>query len=204
MHIALIVGTLSILLGGCAGAASTDDAGFAEGDTGTSGGDGGTSDTGVVDAGGTADAGGGTDAGPAAALGAQVSSDNIAADLAVIAVARPPGSSDWQAVQDLCAARFAAFGYTVERQEYGTGVNVIGTKKGGGGADGSVIVSAHYDSIENCAGADDNASGWRGCWRPRACSRGVVFPRPRGRLLGRGGARPHRLQGVRGARQGRG
>jgi Zn-dependent M28 family amino/carboxypeptidase len=105
---------------------------------------------------------GGVDAGPEAALGALVSKDNYAADLAAIAVARAPGSDDWQRVQDLCAQRFASLGYAVERHPYGTGTNIIGVRKGAGAPGGQVLVSAHYDSIPDCEGADDNASGVAG------------------------------------------
>lgn len=80
-------------------------------------------------------------------------------DLAMISKPRAPGSPHWQAVQDLCADRFAALGFTVERHDYGTGVNVIGVLPGTTKHDERVIVSAHYDSTNSCAGADDNATG---------------------------------------------
>jgi hypothetical protein len=97
----------------------------------------------------------------AAALRGCVSQDRYLADLTLIAQARPPGSAQWQTVQDLCATRFEALGYRVERQSYGTGVNVIGTR-GGAGAAPAVVVSAHYDSVSDCPSADDNASGVAG------------------------------------------
>jgi len=85
------------------------------------------------------------------------------ADLATIAKARPSGSAHWKVVQDLCAERFAALGCQVERHAYGTGVNVVGTLAGGGAhADEKVLLSAHYDSVSGCAGADDNGSGVAG------------------------------------------
>jgi Zn-dependent M28 family amino/carboxypeptidase len=67
-----------------------------------------------------------------------------------------------QAVQDLCAERLAELGYQVERQDFGDGVNVIGTLTGTTHPDEIVIVSAHYDTIPNSNGADDNASGVAG------------------------------------------
>lgn len=81
------------------------------------------------------------------------------ADLKVIAAPRPSGSAHWKEVQDFSAKRFSDLGYQVERQEYGTGVNVIATKPGRSKPDEIVIVSAHYDSVPNCPAADDNGSG---------------------------------------------
>jgi Zn-dependent M28 family amino/carboxypeptidase len=42
----------------------------------------------------------------------------------------------------------------------GSGVNVVGRKLGS--KPGQVVVAAHYDHIEGCSGADDNASGGGG------------------------------------------
>jgi hypothetical protein len=94
----------------------------------------------------------------AAALRAGVDGARYQADLELIAQPRLPGSAHWQAVQDLCADRLAALGYSVERQAYGTGVNVVGTRPGTINSPG-VLVSAHYDHIADCPGADDNATG---------------------------------------------
>lgn len=84
------------------------------------------------------------------------------ADLRAIAMERTPESAHWQVVQDLCADRFEAAGFTVERHDYGTGVNVIGVLDGTTMAAERVLVAAHYDSTEGCPGADDNASGTAG------------------------------------------
>jgi Zn-dependent M28 family amino/carboxypeptidase len=82
------------------------------------------------------------------------------ADLTFIARApRTVVDSHHQEVQDLCAARFSALGFTVERYTYGDGVDVIGTLTGTSRPDEIVIVSAHYDTIMGGNGADDNASG---------------------------------------------
>lgn len=84
-------------------------------------------------------------------------------DLASIAAApRSVGSPHHKAVQDLCADRFAALGYEVERHAYGTGVNVIGVRTGTKLPAERVVISAHYDSVLNCHGADDNGSGVAG------------------------------------------
>lgn len=84
------------------------------------------------------------------------------ADLTTISAPRMPGQAHWKEIQDLCADRFAALGFTVERHAYATGVNVIGVRTGTTLPDERVVVSAHYDSVTNCAGTDDNGSGVAG------------------------------------------
>ena len=91
-----------------------------------------------------------------------VESARFLADLTTISAPRPPGSPHWQTVQDLCASRFEALGFTVERHVYATGTNVIGTRTGTRLPDERLLVSAHYDSVNACTGADDNASGVAG------------------------------------------
>ena len=119
------------------------------------------------------DAGGedaGMDAGPLPACGAEsplalsqcVEAARYQADLETVAMPREPESAHWQAVQDLCASRLEALGFTVERHAYATGVNVIGVREGTSEPARRVLVGAHYDHIPGCAGADDNASGVAG------------------------------------------
>lgn len=62
-------------------------------------------------------------------------------------------------MQRLCRDRLEAAGFDVVPQDYGTGVNVVGEKRGFTAADERVVLSAHYDHLPGCAGADDNASG---------------------------------------------
>ena len=81
-------------------------------------------------------------------------------DLNAVARVRNHGSLAWQETQDLCADRLAALGFGVERQEFDQGVNVIGRLPGTG--DEELIISAHYDAVTDCPGADDNASGVAG------------------------------------------
>jgi Zn-dependent M28 family amino/carboxypeptidase len=95
------------------------------------------------------------------AIAAGVSRDRWAADLAAVAQPRPSGSPGWQAVQDLCAMRFSEAGFNVERHAYGTGTNVVGTLATGARGP-RLLVSAHYDGVADCQGADDNASGVAG------------------------------------------
>ena len=83
-------------------------------------------------------------------------------DLEAFAILRPPGAEGWQAVQDACAGELERLGFAVERQDYGTGINVIGRQAGTASAPRTVIVSAHYDHLDDCVGADDNATGVAG------------------------------------------
>jgi hypothetical protein len=76
-----------------------------------------------------------------------------------IADIRTPGDPHWQAVQDLCADRLSEYGYEVELYDYGTGIDVVGRRLGATAPDQQVLVGAHYDHIDDCHGADDNASG---------------------------------------------
>jgi Zn-dependent M28 family amino/carboxypeptidase len=95
---------------------------------------------------------------PNAAL--QADKTRYGSDLTFIASApRTIVDAHHQEVQDLCAARFNALGFTVERYQYGNGVDVIGTLPGTSRPNEIVIVSAHYDTIMGGDGADDNASG---------------------------------------------
>src|SRR3954468_16042361 len=81
------------------------------------------------------------------------------ADLTAIAGTRSPNTPHWHEVQDRCAERFASLGFDVERQAYATGINVIGVLPGTKLPAERVVVSAHYDSVPNCEGADDNGTG---------------------------------------------
>ena len=92
----------------------------------------------------------------------EVDAARYRSDLEFIADTRTSGSVHWQAVQDRCAEVFEASGFTVERHEYGTGVNVIGVLPGTQLPEEYVVVSGHYDHIPGCIGADDNASGTAG------------------------------------------
>jgi hypothetical protein len=95
----------------------------------------------------------------AASLVACVEPERLARDVLALARPRPPGSPHHAVVREACAARLAEHGYDVEQQDYGTGVNVVGVKRGFTKSPERLILSAHYDHLPECAGADDNASG---------------------------------------------
>lgn len=87
----------------------------------------------------------------------------LIADIAFMAREdRAEDSEHRVAVRRFCGQRLSQLGFDVERQsipELGI-TNVIGTLPGR--SPETVLVSAHYDSIRDCRGADDNASGVAG------------------------------------------
>ncbi|PRP96749.1 Aminopeptidase S [Enhygromyxa salina] len=96
----------------------------------------------------------------AGAIADEIDAARYEADLRLIAAARPPGSDHWKLVQDHCLAVFEAAGFAATRFEVGdSGVSVVGRKDGARPELPGVVIGAHYDHIEGCAGADDNASG---------------------------------------------
>ncbi|KAF3981855.1 MAG: M20/M25/M40 family metallo-hydrolase [Methylococcales symbiont of Hymedesmia sp. n. MRB-2018] len=74
-------------------------------------------------------------------------------------MSRVSGSTHHKKIQNMCAERFKDLGFEVEYHNYGTGTNIIGTLAGKGTGTEKVVVSAHYDTVPRCNGADDNASG---------------------------------------------
>jgi len=75
---------------------------------------------------------------------------------------RVSGEAHHKKIQHMCENRFKELGFQVELHDYGTGTNVIGTILGKHKPMEKVFVSAHYDTVPNCRGADDNASGVAG------------------------------------------
>lgn len=98
----------------------------------------------------------------AAALRWCVDPARIRADVERIASPRPPGSEQHDRVRDLCRERLASLGFVMEDLDYGTGRDVIGVKPGVTSRHLQVVIGAHYDYLERCPGADDNASGVAG------------------------------------------
>lgn len=123
-----------------------------------------TPDAAPGDAAVEADAGDPTVGQLAVALAAARGVERARLESAVEFLAQPRATNTphWQAVQDRCAVAFEEAGLTVERHAYGTGTNVIGVKRGTTRPDEYVLIGAHYDSVPNCPGADDNASGVAG------------------------------------------
>jgi hypothetical protein len=158
---------LIFLLGCGGGGAAETDASSSSSSTGATGVD---SSTGGTLSGGTSTpTGGDTDAPTTGepdpctvspqALADCVDAKSYEDDLRFVADLRMPGSPHWQAVQDLCADRLTELGYEVALQDYGTGINVVGRRLGASEPEQVVLIGAHYDHIDACHGADDNASG---------------------------------------------
>jgi Zn-dependent M28 family amino/carboxypeptidase len=122
----------------------------------------------AVDGGADADSDGDTDSAAVcgtaspAALAACVDGARYEADLVALAIERPPWSAGWEEVQAACASRLEELGFDVALEEYGSGVNVVGRLPGAIEPEVEVVVSAHYDHVPGCPGADDNASGVAG------------------------------------------
>ncbi|MBV6439270.1 MAG: hypothetical protein EPGJADBJ_00909 [Saprospiraceae bacterium] len=76
---------------------------------------------------------------------------------------RVTGPAHLDAVRDSIAGHFSALGLSLNQQffSYGnaTGENIIGTFPGTSDAEKVVLVDAHYDTVNNAPGADDNGSG---------------------------------------------
>lgn len=86
--------------------------------------------------------------------------ERLKADVARIAIERTPGSNGWNQVRSLLEKSLDGAPFQVETQTFeGGGKNVIATRKGTTAAEQVVVLSAHYDHIAGCKGADDNASG---------------------------------------------
>lgn len=88
-------------------------------------------------------------------------------DVRALAVVRHPGSDGWMKARERCSTRLASLGFEPRTSTFvtpGAGppityVNVVGVKRGATKPDEEVLVSAHYDHIYGCPGADDDASG---------------------------------------------
>lgn len=76
---------------------------------------------------------------------------------------RTTGLAHLEAVRDSIVDHFAALGLATQELTfpYGsvTGRNYVGAMAGSGSAEKVVIVDAHYDSVSDAPGADDNGSG---------------------------------------------
>lgn len=95
-----------------------------------------------------------------AGIAACVDRERMLADVRTIAGARPPGSVHHAEVATHCDAVLDALGFTVVRERFASGTNIVGTLAGA--TDERVVVGAHYDSVVGCEAADDNASGVAG------------------------------------------
>ncbi|HTJ84934.1 MAG TPA: M20/M25/M40 family metallo-hydrolase [Polyangiaceae bacterium] len=89
--------------------------------------------------------------------------ERLRADVQRIAIRRDPGSPGWRDVRATIEARLREQKWEPAEDTFAgggiQGINVIARRKGTASPDATVILSAHYDHVWDCAGADDNASG---------------------------------------------
>ncbi|NUO50626.1 MAG: M20/M25/M40 family metallo-hydrolase [Polyangiaceae bacterium] len=86
--------------------------------------------------------------------------ERLKSDVRDVSIEREPGTPGWKKVQDLIGGRLKKHGFEVENHSWQPiSKNVIGKKKGTKKPDEIVILSAHYDHVWGCQGADDNGSG---------------------------------------------
>jgi Zn-dependent M28 family amino/carboxypeptidase len=81
----------------------------------------------------------------------------LTTDVKQIAITRPSGSAANQRIAAYITVELKKLKVVVQRQEFGSGVNIIGIQRGQTGQ--TIIVGSHYDSVSTTPGADDNASG---------------------------------------------
>ncbi len=95
----------------------------------------------------------------------EVDSFRLRADLEFVQGIRHRGTglAHLNEVRDSLRNHFAQLGLFMEEHTFtysgATGRNILGTMPGTGSAEKVVIVDAHYDSVNNSPGADDNGSG---------------------------------------------
>ncbi len=98
----------------------------------------------------------------AAALASCGEQSRYAQTLTQLAHVRPAGSAGWQQAQTQIAAELTAAGFDPALESYESGVNIVARRAGNTITEEWIVLSAHYDSVANCAGADDNGSGVAG------------------------------------------
>ncbi|QQS30811.1 MAG: M28 family peptidase [Sphingobacteriales bacterium] len=95
----------------------------------------------------------------------QVNIFNLLTDLTDIEGVRhyTAGLANIEAVKTLMETRFTDAGLQTSRQDFTIGAisgqNIIGRKQGQGDETKTVIIDAHFDTVSNSPGADDNGSG---------------------------------------------
>lgn len=83
----------------------------------------------------------------------------VEADVATVAIPRHPGSPGHAKVQRHVQTELERAGLKPTLEAFDGGTNVVARREGSRRPDEIIVLSAHYDHIPGCAGADDNASG---------------------------------------------
>jgi Peptidase family M28 len=66
--------------------------------------------------------------------------------------------TDKSLIRDYLSQTLTDYGLSVQAQPYDTGINLVATRVGQTPSAGTLLVGAHYDSVQGSPGADDNAS----------------------------------------------
>ena len=88
----------------------------------------------------------------------QVSTERLMGHVAALNFVRH-SEAERQRTRDYLAQELQAAGWSLTEQPFETGVNVKAQRPGTDPEAGAILVGAHYDSVTNSPGADDNASG---------------------------------------------
>ena len=88
----------------------------------------------------------------------QVDADQLMSHVEALAFERY-SKDDRQRTRDYLVEVLQSAGWVLQAQPYDTGVNLRAQRLGTEPKAGAILVAAHYDSVINSPGADDNASG---------------------------------------------
>lgn len=99
-------------------------------------------------------------ASPFAALPDPRRADRLREDVRAFSIVRPPGSVGWARSRARIVERLASLGWSAKEERFtADGINVLAERPGSVAPEQVVVLSAHYDHVPFCLGADDNASG---------------------------------------------
>lgn len=84
--------------------------------------------------------------------------DRLLADLETLSFVRYD-EGDRQQARTYITQSLEASGWTVQTQEFDSGINLYADRPGTESDSGILLVGAHYDSVARSPGADDNATG---------------------------------------------
>jgi hypothetical protein len=90
-------------------------------------------------------------------IAVSVSSERLLADVKALSFIRHSDSERQQA-RDYIQQALAAAGWTTQIQTFDSGINLYANRAGTDSGAGSIVLGAHYDTVENSPGADDNAT----------------------------------------------
>lgn len=95
---------------------------------------------------------------PAAIEAPAIQPDRVLADVEALAFKRH-SETERSRTRDYIASSLREAGWLPQFQTFENGVNVVAERPGTDPSAGAILVAAHYDTIEESPGADDNATG---------------------------------------------